>query len=133
MDIEKLENWVKELPEAEKDLPYFKIDGKLVSPNKRLIMERAVKKGSRLYGPKEVTLSDVVEDDEVNIVKQRTDILVKNIRKYNKIMPSFGILGYAPIPISNIKQELDINSEVGLEWKKLQLNIIKRYLARLEE
>lgn len=134
MDKNKYEEWFNALPEDERDMPYFKdINGKLVSPRQRLITESyRIRTGN--LSSRQLSNDVLSEADETEIVKKRTEILVKNARRKNVPIISFGIASNdsPPVPVSEINKEIDNHTELGEAWKKVQLKVMERQLRKLE-
>jgi len=132
----RYDRWFDNLPEIEKDMPYFKLEnGTFISPRKRLLMENENVKVKSLGGKQKViNVMSLGEQDEDNIVKQRTNKIVIELNKLGKDIPKFGYVDMSepPVPISEIWKEIDNNSALGNEWKKVQLNAMQRYLKELE-
>jgi hypothetical protein len=131
--VDKLKNWIEKIPDNERDMPYFKIDGKLISPNKRLALEALKEKRRVLSTLESVSINELTEVDKDEIVKTRTEIMVKNAKKQGYPMLRYSIMGSDPVPISEMVKELQENSEIGQEWKKVQLTAMNMQLAKLEE
>ena len=137
---EKIEKWLEKLPDAERDVPYFKVGNRLVTP-KEAIGSLSATRGKNAEVASSITDkldpdtdTPIVEEDIDDIVTKQLDVRYSKIPEEQRKLLKFGLFGSDILfTLDELMEEIRNKTDIGKcmidNNKLLYLDFIKKLEA----